>query len=657
MMTGSRIDVEGPGKRPVRILHLEDDPRDAELIRATIETSGLECDLEVVDRRDRFEEALARGEFDVILCDYNLRGYDGISAVRLAREMLPATPVIVVSGTVSEDDAVKCLHAGAADYIFKERLGRLRPAIDRCMAEAARALELGEFQQKLEQTEGRLRQLAEQSSEGFWFVSLDPERMAYASPAMGRIWGVPQEQFEQDPQVQWAGIHPDDRGRIEEAWNAAIAGPGAMFQEEYRVVRPDGSVRHVLGSGTPVRVVDGRVVEMGGVVRDITENKLLQEQFAQAQKMESVGRLAGGVAHDFNNLLSVINGYTHMAMEALPVGDPIRADLREVCKAGDRAAQLTQQLLSFSRKQVVKPMVIDPAVHVKESENMLKRLIGENIQMKVAIGPGLGRINMDPGQLEQVVMNLAVNARDAMPDVGTLTIELRNAAPDEGRGEAFPPGPLGDHVMLIVSDTGTGMDKSILEHIFDPFFTTKERGKGTGLGLAMVYGIVKQNGGDIRVSSVPGAGSSFELYFPRVYEDLQPAQRPNPGTRAGGTETILVLEDEEWIRTLVERILRDAGYTVFTADGVEQALTIIKDGRHTVQLLLTDVIMPGMSGPDVARKLIEAQPGLRVVYMSGYTGDLITRHGELDSSTHFIAKPFTAEDLTHKVREVLDETG
>ena len=379
-----------------------------------------------------------------------------------------------------------------------------------------------------------------------------------------------------------------------------------------------------------------------------------EEQLEASQRLEAVGRLAGGVAHDFNNLLSVIVTYTSFALDQLREDDPARADLEEVRKAGQRAAMLTRQLLAFSRKQLLSPDVLSLNRVVSGIEGMLRRLLGEDIDIVVRLADDLAAVVADPGQLEQVVMNLAVNARDAMPAGGTLTLETRNVELDAdyaAQHAGVEPGPF---VLLAVSDTGTGMEPSVREHIFEPFFTTKPRGKGTGLGLSTVYGIVKQSGGNVWVYTEPGRGTTFKIYLPRVDDppaEVQPRAIAEPSR---GRETVLVVEDEDAVRRLAERILRQAGYAVLSAPNGADALRLCGATGARVDLLVTDVVMPGMSGRELAEHLGRLCPGLRVLYMSGYTDEAIVHHGVLDPGTAFVSKPFTAPDLARRVRQVLD---
>ena len=372
--------------------------------------------------------------------------------------------------------------------------------------------------------------------------------------------------------------------------------------------------------------------------------------------MEAVGRLAGGVAHDFNNLLTIINGYSELALERLHPSDPLRSFIKEITKAGGRAASLTRQLLAFSRQQVLAPRVLDLNSLVADVEKMLRRLIGEDIDLVMVPGAELGRVKADPGQIEQILVNLAVNARDAMPEGGKLVIETANVELDDAyvRNHQVVL-TRGRYVMLAMSDTGAGMDAATQAHIFEPFFTTKEQGKGTGLGLSTVYGIVKQSGGFIWVYSEPGLGSTFKIYLPSVEDAAEPVQ----GSEArelpfGGSETILLVEDEEAVRALAARVLQERGYKVLESASPEDALQIAEHQQEPIALLLTDVVLPRMSGRKIAEHLTLLRPSMKVLYMSGYTDDAIVRSGMLEANTAFLQKPFTPAGLARKVREVLD---
>lgn len=389
--------------------------------------------------------------------------------------------------------------------------------------------------------------------------------------------------------------------------------------------------------------------------QDITERKQIEEQFRQAQKMEAIGRLAGGVAHDFNNLLTVIIGHSALLLSQLKDTD-LGQDIKQIEKAGERAASLTRQLLAFSRKQVLQPKILDLNGIVSDVEKMLRRLIGEDIDLGIALDPGLGRVKADPGQVEQVILNLVINARDAMPWGGKITIETTNVNLDETYTRRHVGVESGPYVMLAVSDNGIGMDERTLAHIYEPFFTTKGKDKGTGLGLATVYGIVKQSNGHIWVYSEPGQGATFKVYLPRVEESLGVSEASSARARPiRGSETILLVEDETQVRNLTRKILQENGYTVLEARHGEEALELCQQNEGPIHLLLTDVVMPGgMSGRELAERLLSLRPEIKVLYMSGYTDNAIIHHGVLDAGTAFIQKPFDPNALAHKVRAVLD---
>ncbi len=416
--------------------------------------------------------------------------------------------------------------------------------------------------------------------------------------------------------------------------------------------------------GTPVPVrLSGRAVldERGAlegceiIAEDASEHWHLEEQLRRAQKMEAVGRLAGGVAHDFNNLLTIVMGYSDLLLERLGATDAMRAYVEEIKKAGERAASLTRQLLAFGRRQVLAPQTLDLNTVVTNVDKMLRRLIGENIQLGTVLEPELGWVKADPGQIEQVILNLALNARDAMPQGGQLTLETANVELNQGDTRTRVSVLPGRYVMLAVSDSGVGMDAETQAHIFEPFFTTKEEGKGTGLGLATVYGIVKQSGGHIWLYSEPNHGTSFKIYLPRLAEAAQPVEAISPGAPlAGGSETILLVEDEEGVRDLARRILELKGYKVITASNPTEAAQVCERYEGPIHLLLTDVVMPTMSGPQLAEHVAFLRPGLKVLYISGYTDNAIVPHGILEEGVQFLQKPFTRDSLTRKVREVLE---
>ena len=419
--------------------------------------------------------------------------------------------------------------------------------------------------------------------------------------------------------------------------------------------RKDGSCITVRVSVRTVRGPDGRIDCYEGIVEDVTQQRSLEAQVRQSQRLEAVGRLAGGVAHDFNNLLTAITGYGDLLLQELGPDDPKRADVEEIRAAADRAAALTRQLLAFSRKQVLQPHVLDLNEVVRTLEKMLQRLIGEDIKLVFSAGAELGAVRADPGQIEQIVLNLAVNSRDAMPDGGQLTIETANVLLDADYGRKHAGAAPGEYVMLAVSDTGTGMNAETLSHIFEPFFTTKELGKGTGLGLATVYGIVKQSGGYVWAYSEPARGATIKIYLPRVHEAVQSVE-PAPVLLGveGGSETVLLAEDDPAVREVASAALAQKGYRVLRAPDGQTALLMAGAEPGEIAVVVTDLVMPGMTGREVAEALAAARPGIRVIYMSGYTDDAVVRHGVLEQGMEYLQKPFTPRALMLKVREVLD---
>jgi two-component system cell cycle sensor histidine kinase/response regulator CckA len=463
------------------------------------------------------------------------------------------------------------------------------------------------------------------------------------------------------PAAEWLGkpfeqlVHPDDLRLLFEFVDSAVRGETQPVSQ-LRVRTRKGDYRMGEFAATP-QFREGRLVGVLGIARDITDRLSLEQQLRQAQKMEAVGRLAAGVAHDFNNILTAITGYAQLLLEDLGPKDPHRADVDEIRKAADRAAGLTRQLLAFSRQQVLQPTVLDLNTLLSETESMLGRLLGEDILLATRLAPGLGAVKTDRGQLEQVIMNLAVNARDAMPQGGQLTIETANVEMDDIYAREHFPALPGSYVMVAVSDTGTGMSQDTQAHMFEPFFTTKGKGKGTGLGLATVYGIVKQSAGFIWVYTEPGQGTTFKIYLPRVGQVPEPrVSRPSSGAaNMDGTETVLLAEDEAAVRAVARQSLERHGYTVLEAPSGEAALDLAQRYSGRIHLLLTDVVMPGMGGRALALRLAALRPELRTIYMSGYTDEAITRHGVLDPGVAYVQKPFSPDALVRKVREVLDE--
>ncbi len=477
--------------------------------------------------------------------------------------------------------------------------------------------------------------------------------IVWANPAFTALTGYGlHEAIGRNPRdLLKSGEHP--REFYGGMWETLLA--GRVWSGEMINRRKDGSLYPEDQTITPVRDRGGEITHFIAIKRDLTRQREMEEQFLQAQKMESVGRLAAGIAHDFNNVLTVVRGTADLLGLGLPPRDPRHADVDQIRRAADRAAALTRQLLAVSRKQILQPVVVDLAELLGDMADMLRRLVGEDITLTIDAPPGLGRITADPSQLEQVVMNLAANARDAMPDGGRLDIGLGDVDVDEASAALTPGVTAGAYVLMTVTDDGPGMDEQTRHRAFEPFFTTKGPANNSGLGLATVYGIVKQSGGHVTLESAPGEGTTFRLYWPRVEAAAPPATpAPQAEGMVGGHETILLVEDQPALRDLGARVLGGAGYRVLTAAGGDEARRLLDEHRGHVDLLITDVVMPGMSGRQLSQRVAADHPAVRVLFMSGYTDDAALHDGVVARTTHFIAKPYTVEALTRKVRQILD---
>ena len=554
------------------------------------------------------------------------------------------------------DDLIRAAHRDLQRRVQERtaELSKANAALVYQMAERERA----EREKFIHQA--RFRALIEKSGDLTGVITAEG-KITYVTPAVQRILGRDATEIVGHSALEV--VHPDDRASVGDILTELLKNPTKVVTFEFRALHRDGSFRRLEATGTNM-LADAAVQGLVGNFRDITERKQAEdalrrteEQLRQARKMEAIGSLAGGVAHDFNNLLSVILSYATMLVGDLSPGDPMREDLEEIRAAGERAAALTRQLLAFSRQQILSPKTLNLNEVVSGMERMLRRLIGTHIEFVVNAAPSLGKVTVDPGQIEQVIMNLAVNARDAMPRGGKLTFETADVElGDRALAEELAV-TLGSYVLLTIADTGIGMDEATKRRMFEPFFTTKERGKGTGLGLATVFGIVKQSGGGITAESEPGAGTVFKVYLPRVGlgapVEWRPSEPPPRGT-VRGTETILLVEDEERVRSLARTILRRNGYQVLEAQSGGDALLICEQYIATIDLLLSDVVMPRMSGRQLAERLRAVRPAMKVLFMSGYTDTAIVNRGVLDPGIAFLQKPLTPETLTRKIREVLD---
>jgi PAS domain S-box-containing protein len=636
----------------LKVLLIEDNSGDARLIREMLlEVPQTRFELEVADRLATGLGRIRAGDIRAVLLDLGLPDSQGYETFVAAHREAPHIPIIVLTGLGDEALALRTVKGGAQDYLVKGQVDAgvlertIRYAVERKNAEEA----LRSSEAALRQSEASFRSLVVNSPFAIFRVSLDG-RFLDANPALVDMLG-----YGSDSELMaldlCADIHSDS---IESKRLVEFFTSQAQFRcSEVRWKRKDSKPITVSLTGRPVRDEKGTLTHFEMIAEDITKRRALEAQLRQAQKMESVGRLAGGIAHDFNNMLGVILGYSEVLEDRLEENPELRRHAEQIKKAGLHAASLTRQLLAFSRQQVLEPRVLNLNTVVAEMEKMLRPLIGEDIELATALDPQLGQVKADEGQIGQVIMNLAVNARDAMPDGGKLVIETRNIELDEEYALRHPPTVPGNYVMLVMTDTGVGMNMQTQAHIFEPFFTTKEVGKGTGLGLATVYGVIKQSGGHIWVYSEPGLGSTFTVYLPRVEQAVQRNRTSDlPTDFLRGSETVLLVEDEESLRSLTRTLLEQTGYTVLEGKDVRQALEIARQHRGPIHLLLTDMVMPGMIGRELAEEVASIRPEVRVIYMSGYMG--FTRHGMLDSDASFLPKPFTQDALLRKVHEVLN---
>ncbi|HTV63156.1 MAG TPA: response regulator [Verrucomicrobiae bacterium] len=822
-------------ERKVRILHVEDDSHDRELVAEALRAEGLKCDIVCVASESEFRAALDRCQFDVILSDFSVPLFDGAGALAVAKACRAGVPFLYVSGTIGEERAVEELKGGATDYVLKDRLERLGPAVRRALSEAreraehiraelrvrqlnrtyavssainqlilrggepqdvlhsacriavekgdfrmawigmldatgqslkprasagvaegyldmvnidlrdavrsacpsARALLSGEYQisndirndplmrpwrsaalernylstaafplmvagksigvfvfyatepdffdtdelrlldelakdiafalescqreqerrqaiEQLRASEERFRELAETIQEVFWITNPAKNQMLYISPAYEKIWGRSCQSLYDKPGSWLEAIHPEDAGRVRQA--AAAQYTGNTYDVEYRIIRPDMEIRWIRDVAFPVRNNAGQVERVVGVARDVTERREMAEQLRQSQKMEAVGQLAGGVAHDFNNILAAVMLQAKLSANVENTPKEVQDGLLQIHAAAERAADLIRQLLLFSRKQVMQARTLDLNKVVTSLAKMLQRIIGEDVRLQLHLHSAPLITHADAGMLDQVLINLAVNSRDAMPGGGQLLIQTTETNMDQNFARLNPEAKPGKYVCLSVSDTGTGISPENLLRIFEPFFTTKEPGKGTGLGLATVFGIVKQHGGFIRVESEHGHGARFEILLPASPATPESLARVAERQPRGGTETILLVEDDEGVRTLVRAMLERHGYRVLAAaDGV-QAIKFWEGHRGTVALLLTDLVMPGgISGQELASQLQQDKPQLKVVFTSGYSAEVAGRQIELQLGGNFLQKPFPPDQLLETIRRCLDD--
>jgi two-component system cell cycle sensor histidine kinase/response regulator CckA len=638
-------------KAPLRILHLEDNLNDAALVQATLEGEGIGCAITCVQTRADFVAALERGDIDLIIADFSLPTFDGLTALEITQKQCPEIPFILVSGTLGEEVAVAAMRSGAADYLLKDRLTRLGQAVSHALEQSALRKERESADEAMQQSEHKYRHLFESLSEAAFLIDTKSRRILDANLCAEKLLGRTRTEV---LGMNEAKLFPPNEagdycGKLA---SAGTRGKGQL--DEAEVQAKDGTTIPVQVSLSPIELY-GRDLVLA-LMADITERRQLEEQFIQSQKMEVVGHLAGGVAHDFNNILSVIFGYADLMLQKLDSDDPLRKYAEEVRYAGDRAAALTRQLLVFSRKEALQPAVLDPNQLIKGLDKMLRRLINENIELTIELGEQIGRINADSGYFGQVLMNLVVNARDALPNGGRISIKTSNISLDENYAQKHSGVTPGKYVALSVTDTGMGMTEEVKAQLFKPFFTTKPKDKGTGLGLATCQTIVSHSGGHIGVESEVGNGATFRIYFPQVDQPLAvPTGPATEGALAGGTETLLLVEDDPSLRSLALGVLQAHGYEVLRAiDGRDGLNLAFHHKGSPIRLVITDVVMPQMGGKVMADWLKTTLPEVKVLFTSGYTDGAIAHHGVLDSGAAFLPKPYTPRALASKVREQLD---
>ena len=756
-------------KHALRILIVNDSSEAAQLVVHELERE-FSPSYERVETAQEMEVALDKGGWHLVIADYVLSRFSGPDALRTLQRRGIDLPCIMVSGQMGEDAAVEAMRAGAHDYLIKDRLTRLIPAIKRELNEAVVRRERSSAQAALNATEARFQSLVEQSLVGIFMLQEDV--FTYVNPKFAEVFGYrPEELIEskslldlvaRDDEIRvitqflrplkedarqmdfffrgrradgldvdlevngtrtelngcpavigtllditgrqraeaelstlWRAVEQspvsvvitDLMGRIEyvnpkfvevtgyaqeellgrtpnilksdtmgrefyqELWQTISS--GREWHGELHNKKKSGELFWESGSISAVKNSEGRITHFVGVKEDITERKRTIDQMRQVQKMEAVGLLAGGIAHDFNNLLTVINGYSTLIIKALESGSSMRKEAEQILRAGERAADLTRQLLSFSRRQILEPRVLDINHQVKSVEQMLGRLIGEHIELVTRLSDDTGCIKIDPGQFEQVVMNLVVNARDASETGGVISIETANCELDESFTLLHNGSLAGSYVRVSVTDQGLGMTEEVKRRLFEPFFTTKELGRGTGLGLATTYGIVKQSGGYIEVISQLGRGARFNIYLPRVFQSTDPVAGVADDEQLVGSQTILVVEDEPGVLNLVAQTLRQRNFEVLESTDPEQALRLFEEHADRIDMLLTDVVMPSMSGPTLAELMSRRKPRLQVLFMSGHTDNKEALEKMLEKGVQFLPKPFTGDSLIKKVRETL----
>lgn len=635
---------------PLRILLVEDNAHDAELVLRELKRSGFT----VTARRVETDAGLIAGldePIDLVISDYGMPQFSGLLALELLKERAPQVPFILVSGTIGEETAVEAMRRGATDYLMKDRLGRLGPAVRRALEQGRLKQEQSRMMAALQASEERFRQVVENIHEVFCLTEFEPRMVLYVSPGFEVIWGRPCASLYANPLVWLESIHAADRGRVERA--AATKQADGTYDETYRIVRPDGSLRWIRDRAFPIRDAAGVVRRIVSTAEDITEQHRLEEQFRQAQKMEAIGTLAGGIAHDFNNILTGIGGYTALAQMDLNGNEVIRDHLEAITQGVKRAADLVRQILAFGRQQKPerKPISLRPVV--AESLKLLRATLPATIEFKMDLSEAAPTVLADATEVHQAVMNLGTNAWYAMKDrIGRLTVTLRrqDVAAGDDEQSRLRPGP---YAVLTVGDTGCGMDAPTLRRMFEPFFTTKPPGEGTGLGLAVVHGIMQNHDGIVTATSQPGVGTEFQLYFPAHAGEVAEVTAEDRPVPRGGGERILVIDDEEILVRLGQKMLTALGYEVVGTSRPDEALALVQADPARFALVLTDQTMPGMTGLQLSARLRAIRPDLPIILMTGQSQMLTKERLAMAGLAQFLSKPMTFHALGTAVSDAL----
>jgi PAS domain S-box-containing protein len=635
----------------LQILHLEDNANDAQLLRLKLEEANIGCVITVVQTRDEFVNALERDKFDLIVSDFTLPSFDGKSALEIARQKWPDIPFIFVSGTMGEEAAIESMVRGATDYVLKGRLSRLVPATQRALLEAESRRERKRAEVALRESKEKYQSLFERNISGA-FVSTPDGRLLECNPAFVHMFGF--DSIEAAKATNVSALYSDPEKR--RVFLSTLEARKKIEYLEVQMVRKDGAPVRVIENVVGKFNNDGKLVELAGYLFDDTKRHLLEQQLIQAQKFESLGTLASGIAHDFNNILSIIIGHATMIQRLHRESDKIADSIKMITTAAQRGAALVRQLLTFARKSDVILQRISLNDLIKEVVSLTRETFPKTVTVSMKLADKLSTILADSTQIHQVFLNLCVNARDAMPNGGNLSLSTRLITGEKVHAR-FPEAKASEYVLIEVSDTGTGMDEATQNRIFEPFFTTKEPGKGTGLGLAVAFGIIHIHQGFIDVSSEPGNGTTFSIYFPVNLEELEPFEitKEMLGDTEGGTETILLVEDEEMLRSLTKMVLKGKGYNVVTASDGEEAVRMFALRQNDIALVLSDLGLPKLNGYDVLKQVKRIKPSVKFIIASGYIEPAEKSEILESGARDFIQKPYVPNDMLRRIRQVLDE--